>query len=47
VEPVVGEPAEEIEWSWEAAAKRRLGEIERGEIRTIPWSEARDRIFAR
>jgi putative addiction module component (TIGR02574 family) len=43
----VGEPADEVERAWIEEAKRRLGEIERGEVRTVPWSEARERIFAR
>lgn len=43
----VGKPAEEVERAWFEEAKRRLGEIERGEVQTVPWTEARERIFAR
>jgi putative addiction module component (TIGR02574 family) len=42
-----GEPVDEVERAWIEEAKRRLGEIERGEVQTVPWSEARERIFAR
>jgi putative addiction module component (TIGR02574 family) len=43
----VGEPADQVERAWIDEAKRRLAEIERGDVRTVPWSEARHRIFAR
>jgi putative addiction module component (TIGR02574 family) len=43
----VGEPADQIERAWIEEAKRRLAEIDRGEVRTVPWPEARQRIFAR
>jgi putative addiction module component (TIGR02574 family) len=37
----------EVERAWVDEAKRRLGEIEHGEVSTVPWTEARARIFAR
>ncbi|HEX7478722.1 MAG TPA: addiction module protein [Polyangiales bacterium] len=43
----VGEPADQVEQAWIAEAKRRLAEIERGEVKTVSWPEARERIFAR
>ena len=43
----VGEPAAEVERAWIEEAKRRLAEIQRGEVGTVPWAEARERIFAR
>lgn len=43
----VGEPADEVEKAWIEEAKRRLAEIQRGDVQTVPWSEARARIFAR
>jgi putative addiction module component (TIGR02574 family) len=43
----VGEPADQVERAWIEEAKRRLAAIERGEVQTISWSEARERIFAR
>ena len=43
----VNEPTEHLERTWIDEAKRRLSEIERGEVTTSPWPEARERIFAR
>jgi putative addiction module component (TIGR02574 family) len=43
----VGEPADQVERAWIEEAKRRLTEIRRGEVQTVPWAEARARIFAR
>lgn len=43
----MGEPTDEVEGAWIEEARRRLAEIERGEVRTVPWPEARERIFAR
>jgi putative addiction module component (TIGR02574 family) len=43
----VGDPADQVEQAWIDEAKRRLAEIERGDVQTVPWSEARERIFAR
>ena len=43
----IGEPADQVERDWVEQAKRRLAEIDRGQLQTVPWSEARQRIFAR
>jgi putative addiction module component (TIGR02574 family) len=43
----VGEPTDQVEAAWIEEAKRRLAEIDRGEVRTVPWPDARQRIFAR
>jgi putative addiction module component (TIGR02574 family) len=43
----VGEAPEGVERAWIEEAKRRLAEIKRGEVATVPWHEARERIFAR
>ena len=43
----VGEPAEEVACAWIEEAKRRLGEIKRGEVATTPWAQARESIFER
>jgi putative addiction module component (TIGR02574 family) len=42
-----GEATRVTERAWIAEAKFRLAEIERGEVQTVPWAEARHRIFAR
>lgn len=36
-----------IEASWMEEARRRLGDIESGRVSPVPWSEARERMFAR
>jgi putative addiction module component (TIGR02574 family) len=43
----VGESADEIENAWLQEARARLADIERGSVQTAPWTEARERIFAR
>ncbi|HMI94633.1 MAG TPA: addiction module protein [Polyangiales bacterium] len=43
----VGEPTEEVERAWIEEAKRRLAQIDGGTVQTVPWAEARARIFAR
>lgn len=37
---------EAIEEAWAREVQRRIQEVESGEVRTIPWSEARKRILA-
>ena len=36
-----------IEAAWMEEARQRLSDIEAGRVSTVPWSEARERIFAR
>ena len=36
-----------IEAAWIAEARRRLQEIKAGSVEPAPWSQARERIFAR
>lgn len=36
-----------IEAAWMEEARQRLSDIEAGRVSTAPWSEARERIFAR
>ena len=43
----MGEPTDEVERAWIEEAKRRLAEIDRGDVQPLPWPEARERIFAR
>jgi hypothetical protein len=47
LDSVGDEPASEVERAWIEEAKHMLAEIERGEVSTAPWAEARARIFAR
>jgi putative addiction module component (TIGR02574 family) len=32
--------------AWYEEAERRWGEIERGEVETVPWDDVRKRVFA-
>jgi putative addiction module component (TIGR02574 family) len=47
LDSVGDEPASEVERAWIDEAKRRLAELERGEVSTVAWPEAGKRIFAR
>ncbi len=38
---------EDAEAAWSVEIARRLGEVERGQVRTIPWPEARRMILGR
>ena len=38
---------EDVEAAWEAEIRKRLEEIQSGQVQTIPWSEARRRILGR
>ena len=40
------EPADEVQTAWGDEIKRRLGQVERGEVKTIPWDEAKAMILA-
>jgi putative addiction module component (TIGR02574 family) len=31
--------------AWDAIIRRRVEEIDRGEVTTVPWSEVRERLF--
>ena len=35
----------DAEAAWEAEIERRIGELDRGEVKPIPWVEARRMIF--
>jgi hypothetical protein len=40
------EPDPDVEAAWEKEVARRIGEVEDGKVKLIPWSVARRRIFA-
>jgi len=42
----LGETTEELEAAWITEARQRLVELDAGQSRLSPWSEARARIFA-
>lgn len=41
-----GQVDEGAEEAWAREIERRIGEVEAGVVKTIPWSEARQRILA-
>ena len=41
-----GEPEADVEAAWAAEIRARVSEIESGRARTVPWAEARRRIYA-
>jgi putative addiction module component (TIGR02574 family) len=45
IESLSGEAEPGAEHAWEAVIKRRVEELERGAVETIPWSEVRERLF--
>jgi len=36
---------EEIERAWQHEIDKRLGEIDAGRVKCIPWEDVRDRLF--
>ena len=43
------EPAADaqVETAWRAEIRRRIEEVESGEVETVPWPEVRERLFAK
>ena len=41
------EPTEEVEAAWTEEIRRRVGEIERGEVALEDWAVTRDRLLKR
>ena len=37
-------PDTDVEQAWQEEVQRRLGQIERGEVKTIPWEEVQRRL---
>jgi len=38
-------PDEDLEAAWATEIERRVHEVETGSVRTVPWSEARQRLL--
>lgn len=41
------EPPEDVEQAWLEEARRRLEDVRAGRSRSVPWEEARRRVFDR
>ena len=37
-------PDTDVEQAWQKEVQRRIGQIERGEVKTIPWEEVQKRL---
>jgi putative addiction module component (TIGR02574 family) len=37
-------PDTDVEQAWQEEVQRRLGQIERGEVKTVPWEEVQKRL---
>lgn len=44
LESLGGTPDPDVDVAWREEAARRLGEIQRGEVKTVPWSEVQRRL---
>jgi putative addiction module component (TIGR02574 family) len=42
-----GEPDDDVEAAWAEEVERRVRQIDRGEVKTIPWEEVRAELYAR
>lgn len=40
-------PEEDVEASWRREVAARMAAVDAGEVKTIPWTEVRDEMFAR
>ena len=47
LESLHGEPEEGVEVAWAEEVERRVGQIDSGEVETIPWEEMRAKLYAR
>ena len=44
IESLDGEPDEEVEAAWAEEVERRVREIDRGELKTIPWEQVKKEL---
>jgi len=47
LESLEGERDEGVEAAWAEEIERRVRQIDRGEVKTIPWEEVRTKLYAR
>ena len=47
IESLEGEPDTDVEAAWAAEIERRVGELDAGTVKTIPWEEVRRRLVDR
>lgn len=44
IESIDPEMDDDVEAAWEAEIERRVAELERGEVKSIPWEEVRRKL---
>ena len=47
IDSLEGDPDADVEAAWAAEIQRRVGEVESGTARTVPWEEVRRRLVNR
>jgi putative addiction module component (TIGR02574 family) len=47
LESLHGQPDEDVEVAWAEEIERRVRQIDSGEVKTIPWEEVREKLYAR
>jgi putative addiction module component (TIGR02574 family) len=45
IESLHGEPEPGVQAAWEIEIKRRVRELDAHAVKTVPWSEVRERLF--
>jgi putative addiction module component (TIGR02574 family) len=45
IESLEGPAEEGVDEAWEEEIRRRVDELERGSVETVPWSEVRAKLF--
>lgn len=45
IESLHGKPEPGVEVAWEAEIRKRVMELDRHAVKTVPWSEVRKRLF--
>jgi putative addiction module component (TIGR02574 family) len=47
IESLDPEPDADVEAAWAQEIRRRVAELDAGAVKTIPWEELREELFAR
>jgi len=45
IESLHGPAEPDAEEAWDVEIRRRVGELESGTVKTVPWQEVRERLF--
>ena len=47
IESLEEQPDEDLEATWRAEVKRRVADLESGEVKAVPWEEVKARLLQR